>query len=310
MADYFSERLNARATMGDTVEGQIVHIRKLSKKLVFFDLEPSREALRESPEEASKMEERVTVILKLCLCGEEVMVQATKTSRKLHVGDLVRFSGLLEDRRMFNARTFVVEKYWSVLSPGTVFSPRPPEDQWQEEEQEQGLCKFYLNTGRCPKVSCKFGHTADLARRAEAVRDKEERRLLQHEGGSGQGQEVAGGSQRAKVFADWVVSVWGLARLERGLVLDIAGGRGDLAFELARRGLDCATVDPRPPKLKRWQAKFRKKHPEVKVPEHYQDYFSEDFLSSRAIPSSSVSLVVGLHPDEATEPGGSILFLY
>ena len=163
----------------------------------------------------------------------------------------------------------------------------------------------YLKTGLCPRTACKFLHPEGeevarareeqeevaRARREETEEQKRERQV---------GREDKG--QRAKVFADWLVSVWGLARLERGLVLDIAGGRGDLAFELARRGLDCATVDPRPPKLKRWQAKFRKKHPEVKVPEHYQDYFSEDFLSSRAIPSSSVSLVVGLHPDEATEP--------
>ena len=163
----------------------------------------------------------------------------------------------------------------------------------------------YLKTGLCPRPACKFLHPegGELARareeqeqvarqrREETEEQKRERQV---------GREDKG--QRAKVFADWLVSVWGVSRLGRGLVLDIAGGRGDLAFELARRGLTCATVDPRPPKLKRWQVKFRKKHPKVKVPEHYQDYFSSSFLSSLSIPPSSVSLVVGLHPDEATEP--------
>ena len=47
---------------------------------------------------------------------------------------------------------------------------------------------------------------------------------------------------------------------------------------------------------------FRKKHPNAKIPKHIQDYFNEDFLKSNSIPPSSVMLVVGLHPDEATEP--------
>ena len=47
---------------------------------------------------------------------------------------------------------------------------------------------------------------------------------------------------------------------------------------------------------------FRKKHPNAKIPKHIQDYFNEDFLKSNSISPSSVMLVVGLHPDEATEP--------
>ena len=47
---------------------------------------------------------------------------------------------------------------------------------------------------------------------------------------------------------------------------------------------------------------FRKKHPNAKIPKHIQDYFNEDFLKKNSISPSSVMLVVGLHPDEATEP--------
>ena len=61
-------------------------------------------------------------------------------------------------------------------------------------------------------------------------------------------------------------------------------------------------VDPRPAKLKKWQVKYQKKNPLANVAKYYQDYFNSCFLSTHSIPSSSVQLVVGLHPDEATEP--------
>ena len=40
---------------------------------------------------------------------------------------------------------------------------------------------------------------------------------------------------RARVFAEWILTKYGRDYLEEGLILDIGGGRGDLAFELATR---------------------------------------------------------------------------
>merc|ERR1719239_1051189 len=108
---------------------------------------------------------------------------------------------------------------------------------------------------------------------------------------------------RARVFAEWILTKYGRDYLEEGLILDIGGGRGDLAFELAtRHGLDCAVVDPRPSKLRRWQASYQRKHPEARIPKHYQALFTPDFLEAQDIRLTSVKLIVGLHPDEATEP--------
>ena len=52
----------------------------------------------------------------------------------------------------------------------------------------------------------------------------------------------------------------------------------------------------------RWQASFQKKHPKARIPKHYRTLFTPDFLEAEDISPSSVKLVVGLHPDEATEP--------
>ena len=38
------------------------------------------------------------------------------------------------------------------------------------------------------------------------------------------------------------------------------------------------------------------------MPKHFQGLFSLSFLEDQDIPLTSVKLIVGLHPDEATEP--------
>lgn len=54
-------------------------------------------------------------------------------------------------------------------------------------------------------------------------------------------------SRRAEVFADWLVSTYGIERLRSGEgVVDVAGGRGELAFELTMKyGIPCCIIDPR-----------------------------------------------------------------
>ena len=61
-------------------------------------------------------------------------------------------------------------------------------------------------------------------------------------------------------------------------------------------------MDPRGQKLKRWQSKLLKKNPDLSAPEHIQDLFDDHFFEKQRIKTSDIKLVVGLHPDEATEP--------
>ena len=77
--------------------------------------------------------------------------------------------------------------------------------------------------------------------RQQFVVAKKERRLLVHEEQfDAADEQIKSASKRAELFADWIQSTYGLEYLEGRTVLDIAGGRGDLAFELAiKSGLDC-----------------------------------------------------------------------
>ena len=72
--------------------------------------------------------ERITVILKSIICGEEVMNLARTTSSKLHAGDDVQFQGEFEseDIKTFVANTFTIIKKWTERNPGKSFIPIPP----------------------------------------------------------------------------------------------------------------------------------------------------------------------------------------
>ena len=101
---------------------------------------------------------------------------------------------------------------------------------------KSGQCLAYIRSGVCPRIKCKFFHPeegdlvrirveqeeVDRQRREETEEQKRERQL---------GSEDKG--QRAKVFCDWILETWGQDTLSTGLILDIAGGRGDLAFDLS-----------------------------------------------------------------------------
>ena len=64
------------------LKGQVVHKRKLSKKLIFFDIE-------QKTEDKNCEEDRITVVLKSWICEDEIFVKATQGHLKIHVGDQV-----------------------------------------------------------------------------------------------------------------------------------------------------------------------------------------------------------------------------
>ena len=61
-----------------------------------------------------------------------------------------------------------------------------------------------------------------------------------------------GKKERASVFAKFLIETFGNSKLlSKGCgVLDVAGGRGEMNFELnVLRNVKCTTIDPRPSKL-------------------------------------------------------------
>jgi hypothetical protein len=175
--------------------------------------------------------------------------------------------------------------------------PRPP-------------CKFWLNQGVCHKgAACKYAHADDRGGRARAWIEarRARRRALAAEAGDPHGSDAVSKGKRAERFAEWLVRTFGVDALNAGDgVLDVAGGRGDVSFELYnRRGVKCTLVEPRARKLSKSQRKFLKNRPpslgagDADAPLCAQ--VRAEFEPATWDRYANVSVIVGMHPDQATE---------
>lgn len=183
--------------------------------------------------------------------------------------------------------------------------------------QRGNPCKSWLNTGQCPiGEACIYEHIKDQkvlkVERDKHVRSKLDRRLAGGAAASHHHEDLeslVSRHQRARLFAEWIVSTFDVAQLQNGYLLDVAGGRGDLAFELSLNyNLKCIVVDPRDDvkadihqrrKYQRSKLKKLKKENETLF-DHIKAEFNETFFDH--YPDLKVCLVLGLHPDQATEP--------
>ena len=298
------------------ITGTVVHIRKVSRKLLFFDI-----ILVESDggEKGGGGETRQTVVFK-AWTGPELVDRANRGPDKLHVGDLVHVTGCWEATAAgspgeFAASNFSVTERWAARHPSESFRPIPPPQSGGTVNVEKvgdvhgggQLCKFFLNTGRCAaEEGCRFRHHSG-DKRSSLVRDRVDyvgarlaARRQRHEAEFPPDTRLCSAARRAEIFGGWIVERFGgAAHLRSGIILDVAGGRGDLSFELAvKLGLNCWTVDPRPQKFRRWQLKMLGAADQngtniVTRPVHKQEYFSRDFFAKCGLDPGLVRLVVG-----------------
>jgi len=167
------------------------------------------------------------------------------------------------------------------------------------------LCKFYLNTGRCALGAlCARRHE-----RGEAAAWVAERRAARKQLSASQGNPYALSSltkcQRAAVFADWLLCTFGAATLRRKAgVLDVAGGgAGGLAFALhLERGIPTTILDPREPHLSRTQrARAAQLGVDLNANGALAAHIPLLFEPSTWHHAAGRSLIVGMHPDQATD---------
>ena len=130
----------------------------------------------------------------------------------------------------------------------------------QDLDETVKLCSAWINRGTCHRGNaCHLRHgtlgvAIGKARALWAV----ERRKTRAQLPSTPGDDVPASNKkeyraRAAVLAQWMVGIFNQQDLEKG-VLDIAGGRGDLSFELSvSHSIRCTVVDPRPVRLNKNQ---------------------------------------------------------
>ncbi|KAF9087082.1 hypothetical protein BGX23_008384 [Mortierella sp. AD031] len=256
----------------------------------------------------------------------------------------------------------------SEISGDSFASPRP-EKQQQRGDDSQPHCKFWLNSGKCSKELCLFWHETDpvklKAERRRWVDDRiqAKRQISHHASDPHQKTTKNQHRERALYFAQWLINTFTSEFLNSGSgVLDIAGGRGDLSWELqTRQGIRSTVVEPRPGKgMRKWQRKWLDKFkanncssdagsevsriqdkadigtasttttdateeqepdadkdldgladfiPTVKTqplqatePSRIQAMLDDQFLTTHHDLVGTASIMIGLHPDQATEP--------
>lgn len=204
--------------------------------------------------------------------------------------------------------------------------PSAREEGWFEGIPLHRLCRYYISTGRCLRSQCGQLHSVDefLQDRDPTLEEfnmgqlkfawgvwRSKTRAMGRSERFGEENEEhdsheskAGHSARAIAFSDWIEANIPREILQKG-VLDIAGGRGDVAFRLASMyDIPVTTIEPRHVKMRKQHRTFWNKHPEKVPPKHIQAFFGPDFVSIKEHGEliANCGLVIGFHPDEATEP--------
>jgi len=120
-------------------------------------------------------------------------------------------------------------------------------------------------------------------------------------------------TQRATRFIKWILEHFDEQQLKATGILDIAGGQGHTAVELqlSHSRIPCTVIDPRQMTFSikqqryfKYQIEHPQEYPTTPIwPNQKQMLFLDDFFenSDNVNLWNSVSLVVGMHPDEATE---------
>ena len=267
------------------VEGQVCHVRKLSKRLLFIDLRQLG-----STTAVYAGQPKLEVVLKEVAVGAEEMGELRRT---IKLGDEVRVSGRVErqGQLVLLATGVSFVRKWAQTNPGCSFTPDPigasgdkPTKRQRVNNEEAappflvdqsdsrvrvkvaaGLCKFFVNQGVCKRDNCPYRHVAAdrLAETRSAwVAGRKASRLdaARLDGDPHENESKKDKAARASLFADFLLAEYGEAALKSGSgVVDVAGGRGDLSFELhCRRGIRTTLIEPRPQKLTKAQRKYFK----------------------------------------------------
>ncbi|TMW66217.1 hypothetical protein Poli38472_003982 [Pythium oligandrum] len=174
-------------------------------------------------------------------------------------------------------------------------------------------CKYYFSGAygaNCLRgEQCHFWHGKpedyEQNRQIWLTKRQEQRRAVSHiEGDEHDPEEKWLKAQRARIFCDWLVEKLGEEQLGQGTgVIDVAGGKGEIPIQLWNiRGIRTTLIDPRPMKLNKKNRKIvaSKDNGRGKC-DQLLCYLTNETFQANLDLFANCSLLVGMHPDEATE---------
>lgn len=246
--------------------GRALHKRTYGNRLVFLDI-------RVIPESGAETEdcEVIEVVFDFEVYGSEVRV----VRKDIVAGDIVSFQGRARTEisktgaRVLEATSYAVVERWtdhntsqfvdavaktarSALRQRGFPCNRADKPSGETATGKRLFCKMWLNNHMCSREDCSCDHPEGEALKEARRQYSEARRARNLEIAVPEDPHHLDNkrfhSQRADVFAEWLCSVYGLETLRSRGVVEVAGGKGELAFELSvKRGVPCTVVDPRCP---------------------------------------------------------------
>lgn len=122
-------------------------------------------------------------------------------------------------------------------------------------------CRHWSRLGRCPVRDagcCAFGHEetdrgGDATAASSASGGENEKRRWRGK------RRVIRNGHKNSALRIFLIRTYGVDYLRGGVVLEVAGGKGELSWELLNLvGVECVNVDPRPMSLNNAEARWRK----------------------------------------------------
>ncbi|KAL3667453.1 hypothetical protein V7S43_007675 [Phytophthora oleae] len=316
-----------------SVHGRLVRKRHLSKGLVFGDIQLKDGELLEVMIRAQEVILDFATIRQInwdVHLGDLVTSQGV-LQRKRHEGH--------PDGWLFVLHSIQVEEPWSLHHKDSVFSYTdksgdaasagkgsyvlPPSSKAGASNKYTNMvvldgfnaCKYYFSSSggtNCLRgEQCHFWHgkPEDFKENRRRWMEKrlEQRAKAAHlAGDSGDPHSKIDKAQRSRIFCDWLVESLNGERLAAGTgVVDIAGGKGDIPIQLwIQRGIPTTLIDPRPMKLGKYNRKLVAKVETTKCRKMSPQLLrclDEETLKLHSELFADCSLLVGMHPDEATE---------
>jgi hypothetical protein len=166
---------------------------------------------------------------------------------------------------------------------------------------EKSLCIYFKRGIECPnKEKCNFRHFFNNKEEEDYINNNKEKQKIAynkvHIGDIFEGGEKNHKTKRNSEFADFIIEKFGLDNLKKGIILDIAGGKGITSFYLTYKyKLNCLIIDPRGCELpKRYKKMLKKENLNLNEKRIFFNMNNCDDLINNC------SLIIGMHPDEVT----------
>jgi hypothetical protein len=223
---------------------------------------------------------------------------------KLKIGDMINIKGRIYFHRNNPKNKNIQAETIKLLGKGPGAEKINEKRQYFIDNKNaltnyDALCTYIKRGQECPNKDCKFRHElkkeeeetlkANMLKKKRAYDDA-------HEGDPLNIDDKYNKSLRNSEFANFLVDKFGLENIKKGFVLDIAGGKGLVSFFLTTiYGIKCKIIDPRGASLPKSRRKELKKK-KIQIEED-RKMFTLDTCDELI---KGCSLIIGMHPDEAT----------